>query len=695
MPKVTLSPRLGYVERKKGEIMEQNMKTFGVILATLAMIASVLVMPVASAEDGDLQATISGDDGSTSFASEHGTAVFTVAISSATGAAHTNVAIAVSFEGWLDGNNSATIDDCSGGTEYNLSEGGTSSACISVNMSSSGNSVGNSVDMIVTVTSNEDADGTSTNGLIKISNWMISSADGVQSYSENVTHDYTITVENIMVDVDGNGVNLDEPVYITLVEISGGWNVDSADSSWNKADLTATIEFISADSSYDLVLQIQLVGEIVTSSSYTGAPATIGFNAYDNSETPFTTFIFLQAEIATFYGVGVTSSSDESDVWDPTTTLVDNGCNGVAAGIGWDVSVFNFGNDRDTFDVTFDTADAGSAGWTVNGATSFTTDLLEPKANDGVSTMQVGLIVPTGLAAGTTHSFSMTATSSGDDTKSRTQTFSATVAQCYGLDMTVDSMMNSVNPGSSTDFTFTVSNNGNGDDTFTYMVMGAATWNPSLGSSETEVASGESGQNVLTVTVPADASSDAVSGMIMVHAYSEVCGDDREDCDFEVSQTVSVSANQVFDLTAGYYTNETGAVKDSISVQEGMAVQMKVTVTNNGNGIDQVTLSLDDNAPSWVTISADPILVGPGLTETISITAMASGALGDHTFQVIATSSDTTVTSTTDALTITITEKGTGSGPITEDVEDDDSPGFGAISAIAVLGVVLLLRRRS
>ena len=117
----------------------------------------------------------------------------------------------------------------------------------------------------------------------------------------------------------------------------------------------------------------------------------------------------------------------------------------------------------------------------------------------------------------------------------------------------------------------------------------------------------------MSVTVPADASSDAVSGMIMVHAYSEVCGDDREGCDDVVSTTVSVSANQVFDLTAGYYMNETDVVKSSASVEEGMSVQMKVTVTNNGNGIDQVTLSLD-NAPSWVSISDAPILVGPGLT---------------------------------------------------------------------------------
>ena len=110
--------------------MEQNMKTFGVVLATLAMIASVLVMPVTSAEEGDLQATISGDDGATSFASENGTAVFTVDISSASGVAHNNVAISVAFDGWLEGGNSATIDDCSDGTDYDFAEGGTSMACI-------------------------------------------------------------------------------------------------------------------------------------------------------------------------------------------------------------------------------------------------------------------------------------------------------------------------------------------------------------------------------------------------------------------------------------------------------------------------------------------------------------------------------------------------------------------------------------
>ena len=76
--------------------------------------------------------------------------------------------------------------------------------------------------------------------------------------------------------------------------------------------------------------------------------------------------------------------------------------------------------------------------------------------------------------------------------------------------------------------------------------------------------------------------------------------------------------------------------------------------------------------------------------------APSSDALGDHTFQVTATSADGETTSTTGDLTVTVVEKTTtGTGPETDKVDEDDSPGFGILSVIAALGAVLLLRRRS
>jgi uncharacterized membrane protein len=181
----------------------------------------------------------------------------------------------------------------------------------------------------------------------------------------------------------------------------------------------------------------------------------------------------------------------------------------------------------------------------------------------------------------------------------------------------------------------------------------------------------------------------------MVHAYSEGCGEDTTDCDYEAHTSVQLSSNQVFDISAGYYYNASMA---SASVQEGMALQLKFNVTNNGNGNDNIGVALA-NHPSWVTLGQSTVLVGPGQssTVTIDVLAPASGSLGAKTFQIIATSSDGTTTSTTGDFTVTVVEKSTDtSGPTTEEVDDDDGglPGFGFLPAIAAIGAVLLLRRR-
>ena len=106
------------------------------------------------------------------------------------------------------------------------------------------------------------------------------------------------------------------------------------------------------------------------------------------------------------------------------------------------------------------------------------------------------------------------------------------------------------------------------------------------------------------------------------------------------------------------------------------------------------------NAPSWVTLSQSTVLIGPGQSSTVTIDVMApvSGSTGAQSpFQVVATSSDGSTTSTTGDFTVTVVEKSTSTtGPTTEEVDDDDGglPGFGFLSAIAAIGAVLLLRRR-
>ena len=672
--------------------MEQNVRTFGVIFATLALIASVLVMPNVSATDGDIQTSITGDDGLTSYASSFGHATFTAAISSASGDGHTNVIVSASFpdgSGWAA--DAATISDCSGdGTTGSnntgdLAAGATNTVCISVSVEASGSEIGDDVEMTVSVTSDEDTTGTSTNVAIKISDWRAFSNDGVQSYAEGDVNTYTLSIENIKLDVNGVGVAIDDPTYVTLSNADEGWNIDSDNSAWDKLQLTATINYIAANGTFDLVLDIQLVGGIVPASSYINSNSNIVFSV--NDDAGVYSLVTLEAIVADNFALNSVGSGNE---------YVDNGCGDDTATLGWTPAIHNFGNTLDSFSVTFDTSDA--ADWTVDGATNFNTGNLLPKFEEGSHSFNVGLHVPGGLAAGTSHSFSMTITSDNDGGVTQTQTFSATVNQCYGLTMTVDKASDSANPGSQADFTISVTNGGNGDDTVSLSTMGASEWSPALSESELILESGATSTALLSVTVPEDASANAASGSVMVHAYSEGCGDDTTDCEYGQDISVSVAANQVYSISVGYYSNETDVVKNTASVQEGMSVQMKFALTNDGNGNDEVTLSLA-NAPSWVVLSQTEALVGPGqapMTLNIDVAAPSSDARGDHTFQVVATSADGTTTSTTGDLTVTITEKTTdGTGPTTDKVDEDDSPGFGILSVVAALGAGLWLRRRS
>ena len=690
--------------------MEQNVRNLGVVFATLALIASVLVIPSVSAEgelDGDLVATFSGDNGLTSYASAYGHAHFTGEISSATGAAHDDVTVTASFaedSGWLG--DQANMSDCSGSDDegtymsgvFNtgaLSEEGTISFCISVSVAESGSVIGDDAYMTLNVTSNGDTLGHATELRIAVSDWRVSSNDGVKDYSENETHTYTLTVDNIKMvqpeeDSPAEPAALDEPVFISLSNAGEGWNIDSENTAWDKMELKATIEYIAAGQSFDLELDIQLVGGIVPATSYIGSNSNIVFTG--NDAAGVYQLVTLEANVADNFALNTVGAGNE---------YVDNGCSDAVASIAWTPTIKNFGNTVDSFEVTFDTSNADTANWDVDGATGFNTGNLLPKFEGGTHSFNVGLHVPGGLAAGTSHSFSMTITSDNDVSVTQTQTFSATVNQCFGLTLALDGEnTGSADPGSTVDFSATVTNTGNGEDTIEFQTMGASEWAPTLSESSSTLASGASSQVVFSLTVPSDASSTAQSGMAMVHAYSEACGEDKMDCEYEADVSVAVSANHVYDITAGYYTNESGIEMSAADVDVGMSVQMKFVVTNNGNGPDEVTLALAEGAPSWVTLgqNSDEALIGPGQTSqalTVDIAPPSGTELGDYTFQVVATSADGTTTSTTDDLTVTVNEKSTSSGPETDKVEEDDSPGFGILSVVAALGAVLLLRRRS
>jgi len=709
--------------------MEQNINKLGAFVATLALIASVLVMPNVSAGDGDLSVTLVGDNGLTSYGAKYGNASFTGSVSSTSVDADDDLTISVDFPdfndwtpsqasiGAWDGSNCAVNDgdDFTAGSHNFGTLSGTLDFCISVNVV--GNvSHGDQIDMTVDASSSSSSSLT-INAQVVVSDWSISTADNVVKTFEETDiidddcstaidcHEYTITIHNNKLDEDGDPVAFSDTITIALLTATEGWDVNSDDSGWddmaNAGKGEYTLGYIDAGSSDDFVMEVRLQGENAIASSYNGN-TFLNFQATDNIGGAYQMVAF-EMMVEDNFGVLITHTGNH---------LVDNGCetNPDDSGhiVNWVVTVRNMGNTGDTFDIIFDDSDAVGAAWSITGASNGNTGTLGPKAEDGMTEYNISMTVPNGLAAETQHGFTMTVTSTGDSTQTFTDVFHATVDQCYGLSMSVDKTTASADPGLSGDFTITVTNNGNGNDIVQYETMGGASeWLPTLnGVTSSDIASGESAQVVYSMTVPSGASSQATSGMAMVHAFSQACYDEDgkiDDCAYEAVNTdtethgvsVTLTANQVYGISADYYYNASMA---SANVQQGLSMQLKFNVTNNGNGNDNIAIMLM-NAPSWVVLSQDTVLVAPGQTSTITmdVSAPAEGTLGAvEAFTVKATSVDGTTTDSTGSFTLTIVEVADVDGPTKETVDDDDGglPGFGFLPAIAAIGAVLLLRRR-
>ena len=117
--------------------------------------------------------------------------------------------------------------------------------------------------------------------------------------------------------------------------------------------------------------------------------------------------------------------------------------------------------------------------------------------------------------------------------------------------------LQTANPGSVSTFVVTATNNGNGEDTIFYN-MGPVSWSPMVSVDNLTLARDASGTTDFTLTVPADAEAGVKSGMAMVHAFSEGCVEQTSACEYKEHISVTVTANQIFSITADFYTNETG-----------------------------------------------------------------------------------------------------------------------------------------
>ena len=658
------------------------------------LLASALVFTPVSAASS-LNIVVDGDHNEYSFASVNGTASFVLTITNDGDVDFNQVELEASFDdlSWEVGNVTFTSSD-------SISEGG-----IGLGSLVSGALTQVSVDVVVgygakidesksvymhlkvTADSNEYS---TPETIIVVSNWKAYQSEFPESPSINTyeigdNYTYQILVENIAVEGLPDGTTQAVDISDTITIMYGGlegWIISSDDPNWDTFQ-GGVLNGLSAGQTYTWDVKVTLIDKVKAGN------AALDFQAFSvdpNSQFGFPYYqpngmLIIPVSAAEMYGIKLDGAGSRDVDLSAGTTVAE-----------WTVRVNNLGNTDDDFTITWDVQDV-PADWNLNVNPSV------PMVTDSIDwnsfyEFNVVLSVPSGSSAGSTTSFSMIASSNGDNTQTATQDFTATVNQHYGVSLSVDSESKENKPGQVVDFIFNITNTGNGQDTYSISVEGAPViWNPVLSQDNITVGAVSSSQFTLSVTIPSDREvrPDGPDGADLVVTVISSDGEST------ANSTVRAYTSQVYDIGLGYASGTDGTA----TVTQDTPISLKVNVTNNGNGVDFITLDMN-NHPSWASLSAENITLFRGQTQAITITLSPDAAAlsgRDYTFQVVATSSDGSEYTSPDFLVKIEVKDTTGGGEVEveeiESEEDSSLPGFGLIASLFALTTLVVLRRRA
>jgi len=526
------------------------------------------------------------------------------------------------------------------------------------------------------VTITADSDSEMVQFSIRVTNWRADyETETPPSFARGDMNTYDVEVWNTAEDESGSGVAITDEITLAYVGVLPGWSVSFDEND----EFISTITLYGMNSGESTMVPVY----VTLNDDVAAGPATIELQASSTDPESDDGNYYMQppgslslpADVQAYSGATIGGEGSQS-------ATVDGGT------LSWPFTVKNDGNVLDSFALTWDTTGLPST-WSTDAADG-STDYLNMNAHYSGT---VTLTIPAGESAAASGSFTLTATSTADSSWSTSADFSASVAQSFGMTVAVAADAITAEPGNAADFSFTVSNTGNGFDTYTIGVETlATTYSPTTPADTGSLAAGGSTQFVLGTTVPAGSPAHANSGNFTVTVTSS-------DGTTAVSTDVSVDTAQVFGLAWSYRADDNGDNINSISVDQGSSGQIGLVLTNTGNGADTATMALS-NAPSYADLAdADPkvLVAGGEITVWVDLTPAGDEATGAEAFQVQATGGGGAVTS--GDLTATVVEKSTGGeggGTITVDDEDDGGlPGFGLLAALSALGAALLLRRRS
>jgi len=290
------------------------------------------------------------------------------------------------------------------------------------------------------------------------------------------------------------------------------------------------------------------------------------------------------------------------------------------ATLNYTVTIANMGNLSDTYDLV-----AGdNSGWS---PTVFPASITVLPGTSENATLSV--TVPMNAMGCTQDNVTVTATSQADNTISDSASCIAHATIVRGVEVSVSPSYQSGLNGETLDYTVTVSNTGNVEDTYSLAAADNAGWAPTVFPGSLTVPPWENRTATLSVTVPSNAIG-CTEDLITLTARSQA------------DNTVENSGNCIAHATIVRRVE----VSISPSYQSGLpgtALSYVVTVANTGNVSDTYDLTASDNLGWGPTVFPASITVSPATSENASLSATVPlDAIG-------CTEDNITVTSTSQA----------------------------------------------
>jgi uncharacterized membrane protein len=217
------------------------------------------------------------------------------------------------------------------------------------------------------------------------------------------------------------------------------------------------------------------------------------------------------------------------------------------------------------------------AGWWISVPNEFIT--VSYRSQEDVS---VFLHAPDPAPAGLSVQFNLTARSTKSD-MSRSLSLSGTVLQFYNSQYTVVHRDTEADVGARISLPITIDNNGNGPTTYRFDIKAPGPeWNPTLERALLEIDGYRWDQTTLNLTVPTDAINQTYDfTLAIIESGGEV---------YNFNFTVAV--RQFFDL-------EVAVVSGTPVVTQGDIANLRVRITNNGNGVENVKLLARSPPEYW------------------------------------------------------------------------------------------------